>query len=276
MKKNRFLALLSAIFMTLTCISCSDSNDSDDSGNSGGRNNLKTGQIVIKVNPELSGQKNMVSFSLLVEEITVNWGDGTEEKLTPNGSTQLYHEYADINLKEITLNTKKLIYFGINYGNIDDGNYRELTLGSCPDLIGLYCGRNQLTNLDVSKCTALQTLDCQNNQLTSLDVNKCSELKELSCDENQLTSLNLDKCTLLQELKCWNNQLTNLDVSNCVQLYNIYISRNKLTVSELNNLFSALPLRTLSDNAQITIYYNPGTDECNRTIAENKGWHVYW
>lgn len=41
-----------------------------------------------------------------------------------------------------------------------------------PNLTGLYCSDNALTNLDVSKNTKLTALVCSKNQLTSLDVSQ--------------------------------------------------------------------------------------------------------
>ena len=46
----------------------------------------------------------------------------------------------------------------------------------------LYCTRNQLTALDVSKNTALTNLDCQENQLTALDLSSNNTLSTLKCD----------------------------------------------------------------------------------------------
>lgn len=80
-------------------------------------------------------------------------------------------------------------------------------------LKNLFCGKNQLTALDVSKNTALTYLSCDNNRLTSLDVSGCTALQELSCNDNQLTSLNISGCTALYYLYCQNNKLTSIDLS---------------------------------------------------------------
>ncbi|MDR2651279.1 MAG: leucine-rich repeat domain-containing protein [Prevotellaceae bacterium] len=292
MKKNIFLALLSAVVLIVASISCSKDDNPD------GDNGLKTGQVVMKVNPELSGQKNLVSFGIQAKEVTIDWGDGTVEIFTPNGDEQEYqHEYADVNLKEITLNTENLteLYVGHDF-YANKGNYRELTFGSCPDLTELYCWHEYITSIDISKCTALQTLWLNGNQLTSLDVSKCTELKELEIDDNQLTSLDVSKCTDLQTLwivqnqltgldvskcpdleviLCDNNQLTSLDVSKCTYIHYLDVANNKLTASALNNLFGTLPIKASGNHANIYIKNNPGTDECDKSIAENKGWDVY-
>ena len=73
-------------------------------------------------------------------------------------------------------------------------------------LTELYCGKNQLTSLDVSKNTALTKLSCDENQLTSLDVSKNTALTKLSCQRNQLTSLYFRKNTALTQLYCEDNK----------------------------------------------------------------------
>ena len=92
-------------------------------------------------------------------------------------------------------------------------------------------------------------LICQN--ITSLDVSKNTKLTHLSCLLNQITSLDMSGNTALKYLNCIGNQLTS---------------------SALNDLF-----RTLHSNPgekKIYIVSNPGTSNCDRSIAEKKGWTV--
>ncbi len=93
----------------------------------------------------------------------------------------------------------------------------------------LYCSRNQLTSLDISKNTMLEELVCNENQLTSLDVSKNTYLKYLDCYNNQLTSLDVSKNTYLKNLQCWNNKLTSLDVSKNTNLTELWCDENQLT-----------------------------------------------
>jgi len=84
--------------------------------------------------------------------------------------------------------------------------------------------------------------------ITSLDVSRCTELKSLSISGSLITSLDVSK----------NTALTNLGVG------------GQLTSSALNALF-----RTLHNNAgekRIWISNNPGSNDCDRSIAESKGW----
>ena len=80
-------------------------------------------------------------------------------------------------------------------------------------LTDLYCYRNQLKSLDVSKNTELTKLYCFNNNLKSLDLSNNTKLTELECSSNFLTKLDLSKNTLLTKLYCRFNPLTSLDLS---------------------------------------------------------------
>ena len=176
-----------------------------------------------------------------------------------------------------------------------DCSFNELTsldVSGCTALTELDCHENNLTSLDVSKCTALTELDCHENNLTSLDVSKCTALTELDCSSNNLTSLDVSKNTALTRLKCWGNNLTSLDVSKCTALTELDCSSNNLTsldvskctaLTELdcssNNLTSAALNQIFRDLPQVTsgtIYMsgNPGTETCDKNIAENKGWYL--
>ena len=67
-------------------------------------------------------------------------------------------------------------------------------------LDSLFCYKNQLKSLDVSKNTALTYLDCGGNQLTSLDLRRNTAMSVLSCDNNQLTVLDIGRNTTLKIL----------------------------------------------------------------------------
>ena len=91
--------------------------------------------------------------------------------------------------------------------------------------------------------------DCVWGGLTKLDVSKNTALTELILNVNQLKSLDLSK----------NTALTYLD-----------LKANQFTATALNNLFGTLH----GKGGTINIAYNPGTDNCNKRIAEAKKWTV--
>jgi hypothetical protein len=156
--------------------------------------------------------------------------------------------------------------------NCQGNRLTALDVSQCPALQELFCQDNRLTALDVSKCTALQSLDCSDNPLTSLDVNGCTALLSLECWSNQLTSLDVSKCPALEYLNCNGNPLTALDVGGCTALWELYCSGNQLSAAALDTIFTALPNRTVADDAHINISDNPGAESCNQAIAESKGW----
>ena len=108
-------------------------------------------------------------------------------------------------------------------------NLTNLDVSSCTALESLYCGDNHLTGLNVSGCKALKQLNCATNQLKSLDLSSCSVLNSTNCCSNQLTKLNVSGCTQLTYLECQYNRLKNLDVSGCSSLQYLYCYNNQLT-----------------------------------------------
>ena len=102
------------------------------------------------------------------------------------------------------------------------------------NLENLYCGSNQLTNLDVSNNLALTDLRLRDNQLTSIDVSKNTALTTLYCDVNQLTSLDVSKNTALTTLFS-GHQLTSLDISNNIALKLLSLGSNQLTSLDVSN-----------------------------------------
>ena len=70
------------------------------------------------------------------------------------------------------------------------------------NLIRLYCGKNNLTTLDVSGLSNLEELFCHRNQLTSINFNGLTSLVAFYCLNNNLVSLDLRGLTSLQSCSC--------------------------------------------------------------------------
>ena len=121
-------------------------------------------------------------------------------------------------------------------------------------IIGLGCGGNQLTALNVQGLTALQYLHCTYAQLTSLNVQGLNALKGLDCGDNQLTELNVQGCTALQTLDCGGNQLTELNVQGLNALKHLNCYGNQLNAGAFKKLFDDLPQRVDGDNARCFLY----------------------
>jgi hypothetical protein len=122
-------------------------------------------------------------------------------------------------------------------------------------------------------------LYCQDIELTALDVSRNSSLKNLRCTNNHLTVLDVSKNTALTTLECDFNQITSLDVSKNMALTTLYIVGNQFTASALNDLFRTLPDYSGKESVGAAIYIstyrdsgNPGNLDCDRSIAEKRGW----
>ena len=77
-------------------------------------------------------------------------------------------------------------------------------------------------------------------------------------------------------LLCDNNQLTGLNVSKNDALTSLSVKNNLLTAPALDALFGTLNKNMLGKTQTIYIFNNPGTDACDRYIAQSKGWTVLY
>ena len=157
----------------------------------------------------------------------------------------------------------------------------SLDVSKCTALTYLECHENKLTSLGIGKNTALTNLYCDDNYISSLDVSKCTALTELDCGGNNLTSLDVTNNIILIDLSCGNNNLTSLDVSKNTALTYLHCENNNLSASALNKILNDLPQgKKWNEYGQkkqstISIGNNPGTNTCDKSIAENKGWIVW-
>mgnify|MGYP002626637085 CR=1 FL=1 len=116
----------------------------------------------------------------------------------------------------------------------------------------LYCGRNQLTSLNVSANPALERFGCGGNQLKSLDISGCAALQSMECSGNQLTGLDLSKNAALEDLRCENNLLTSLDVSANPALQFLWCADNQLTSLDVSACPALTELQCNWNRARIT------------------------
>ena len=94
-----------------------------------------------------------------------------------------------------------------------------------------------------------------------------------------LATLDVSNNTALEQLYCTNIQIITLDLSNNTDLIRLDCSDNQLSTAALNDLFRTLPniSKRYNGAGMIIIDGNPGENECDRSIAEEKGWwHWYW
>ena len=190
----------------------------------------------------------MVTIKLIYNgTITIDWGDISEKHTSSFlASTQTY----------INSSTRTITITGNGITQIDCSHQGilQLDVSKCPNLTRLQCGWNQLQSLDVSRNTALRGLDCYMNELKDLDISKNTELEYLNCHTNQLT---------------------NLDLRNNLKLWHLRFPGNQLTSEAIDATFGTLN-NTIIEGSTKILYCsgNPGTYNCDRSIAENKGWSI--
>jgi uncharacterized repeat protein (TIGR01451 family) len=137
---------------------------------------------------------------------------------------------------------------GLNVGN---QSITDLTgIEAFTALTILYCYRNALTTLDLSKNTALSRLDCSDNRLTALDLSNNTALTYFNCNNNQLTTLDLSKNTALTQLSFDYSKLTTIDLSKNIALTRIDCFQNQLTSLDLSKntalIFLSCPFNQLT------------------------------
>ena len=158
----------------------------------------------------------------------------------------------------------------------------------------LDCCYNQLTELDVKNNSLLHSLKIDHNKLTDIDLTNNLSLEKLNCSANQLSVLDITKNQLLYGVECWGNYITELDVTNNPDLWllycsgnsfrkldvshnqklsSLYITFNLFTAEEINEVFHTLHNQN-NGSKKVYIGDNPGTDDCDTSIATQKGWRV--
>ena len=187
--------------------------------------------------------------------MTIDWGDNTKiETFSFTGADPEYvvhdftHTYSVNSMHAMTIRGDSITHFG--------------------------CAGNGLTKLDVSKNPALIVLLCGYNPIEHLDVKNNIALVSLLCYRNQLTDLDVSNNPELVMLNCLDNQITKLDVSKNIKLYSLSCPYNYLTTEALNTMFGTLHNFTYGRVKEVDISGNPGMDDCDKNIAENKGWGV--
>lgn len=149
-------------------------------------------------------------------------------------------------------------------------------------ITSLWCGENDLTNLDVSGNTQLTDLWCNNNNLQSLDVSTNIMLTELICHDNQLKTLDVSKNTSLRALTCSDNQLQKLDVSKNKDLDILECANNGIKGAKMTRLIESLCDRTGKSMGRFTVFDPTRGNDTNLCLTTHvaktkaKNWEVIY
>lgn len=251
-------------------------------------------------------QKGIITIK--AQQALVDWGDGDTTKVSsPDKLAHINHQYAKIGNYTIKLKSQNLTSLAVGY--IEQDSYYDVTLGSCPNLDLLMC--YFIKSIDVDKCPKLyavsvygynipfKTSDCPQVRILDvslIDYNKGTidipfGTRNLNCSNNNLTKLQVNYN--MQSINCSGNSIETLDLSTCLKVYNINCSNNKLTTlliprraeklttldcsmnelskDTLDSIFRRLPNVI---TGKIKYSGNPGSGNCNFSIAQNKGWSL--
>ena len=72
------------------------------------------------------------------------------------------------------------------------------------------------------------------------------------------------------------NRITSIDFSNNPALEYVHCGSNLLSADALNAMFETLHQNDVNDDKMVYVNGNPGAEECNRSIAQNRGWELDW
>ena len=156
------------------------------------------------------------------------------------------------------------------------------------DIIGFYAHDCGLTWIDAETMTKLETFKSYNNpNLKTIDLGSCSTLKILAVQDSGIESLAVgasafERSDSLPCFRCENNAIATLraegaSVTNTTSAIACDISNNNLDTAAIDQFFTDLvdvSADGTPDNHKIDIRNNPGTDTCDVTIAEDKGYMI--
>lgn len=200
----------------------------------------------------LTTAKSEVGFTIRIPKdsrnLTIDWGDGKKSNVNDASwdlvASDMYgndfHHFSFVN---------------------DYSNTTKRTIVISGSITGLNCRNMEISHLDLSGVKTLVSLDCSENKLTALDVSTNTALNRLECDFNELKSLDVSNNKTLKLLSCVGNQLS---------------------ANALNDIFRSLPHYRGLEYKEIGVIYishrhpgprdNPGVWDCDRSIAEERGW----
>ena len=263
MKKINLVLVLAGLMSIGLATSCS-----------GGTSNSATGNNDPGITFTLQAEGE-VGFKLNGEgTASIDWGDGS-----PVESLEIRNISLNQNAKHTYAKASEYT-IKVTGENIKDFLCDKLALSNLnvnvPTLEKLICKGSEITSLDMSNCPKLRVLGLEyNKNLKSLNISKNPELFLLECcGSKQITSLDLSKTPALEYFKCWGNKITSLDLSKNTKLVEAYCGINEMSADALNALLKSLHDNDINAKKIISIADNPGTDGCDKSIAEKKGWIV--
>ena len=176
-----------------------------------------------------------------------------------------------IGITNLLLNTNNFVNLSILSVTDNKLTQFDSKITSCSKLTKLYCEKNNLTFLDVSKFKDLSVLYCDNNFLYNLDVSGLKKLTQFDCSSNNLVTLFLKNDTI-------NNEY---DYSSCIRFFGLpcldfsnnaelkYICTDKSDTSKIKRACANYNLTTTIVNAKCNADANGSTYSLHGDIKYN-------
>ncbi len=198
-----------------------------------------------------SNQLKTLNFAKNTKLKTVVIRNNQLTSLNLDNCLALEYLYCDNN-QLTTLNTSNKT--SLKYFDGGKNKFTTLDFSNSNVLTHIYCTDSELNTLLLpnNQNNVLQTLWCQRNKIQALDVSKNLLLSQLSCAVNGLQELNTSNNTALTSLSCSENKLKNLDISNNKLLTLFSCDRNSLESLNLKNGKNSLLNKT-----NLSFIYNP-------------------
>lgn len=197
-------------------------------------------------------------FLKISADITVNWGDGNINIITPvnNPYTKISHTYTD------DLPGHSITFTGpdnsITYLN---GNALEIIhadFSRSIDLYSLDLTDNRLTNIYLNDNFNLKILYLASNNLSALNIDNLTNLTNLQIGTNPISSINVKNAgDRLLELRLAQTQIVNLDISENPNLTNLDIFGTNIGPIDLSSFNKLTHLALSEPYSQIDLAYFP-------------------
>ncbi|WP_163355832.1 hypothetical protein [Dysgonomonas sp. 25] len=176
-----------------------------------------------------------------------------------------YTSFAKFRLKSIILQNNQLL------SNIKlPADTKTISIDNCPLLTSNAVNYKNYKELEVVYLNSCNW--------TSLDLQSNLKLTNLVIYNSDIETINISKQSKLENLYVTDSSLKEFLLGTNIyeELDYIYLENNQIEKEEFNALFNRLPSVTREEAYDyiLYIYGNPGTDSCNKEIAEGKGWRV--
>lgn len=191
--------------------------------------------------------------------ITLDWGDGNIENLTPHYDTNSKRYFTKISHK-YTSDHEYIIKINANAKSI-----LEFIRGSF----------GSIAQLDISKCVNIERIDVYGSTFTSLDISKNTSLKILDISYTFISNLDVSSNITLEHLSISGTPINKLDVSKNTNLrgFALYGSVLENDVTELINFARTLPYckNPQASGKGIICMSNKNIDKI-QSIVTSKNW----